>query len=291
MTHQVPRPRPTVTRPHPRKRATGHPAGPVPTEREAGRLRPAMQDGRRRSLATVAAHRGEGPIRRTLFREYTGSDPATKRQAALTADNARPVEYLINTGHSIGIPVTLINQKTTRDTALTWRDNPRKTAPRSTAFGDLPTRERPSGSAAASAGRRDIPPGPTTPTRTRHATASREACQFQRAAKSKGRETTPCHSQRIAHQGACGKTRVVAQNRRPRTTTGGNGSTTCVCCRRMGEAVTSNQWRDRQCGRKRSGRHGRRWHGGTRRPTGRSGRPTRQRAGSQRRGHARQEVR
>jgi len=27
---------------------------------------------------------------------------------------------------------------------------------------------------------------------------------------------TPCHSQRIAHQGACGKTRVVPQNRRPK---------------------------------------------------------------------------
>lgn len=65
-------------------------------------------------------------------------------------------------------------------------------------------------------------------------------------------------------------------------TTCGNGDTTCVCCRRIGDEVTLNQWWDRQCGRECSGR----WCGCARRPTGRSGRPTRQREGGQRRGGA-----
>jgi hypothetical protein len=60
-------------------------------------------------------------------------------------------------------------------------------------------------------------------------------------------------------------------------TTCGNGGTTCVCCCRCtGDAVTSNQWWDRQgswgCSARRCG--------GARGPTGRSGRPTRQREGS-----------
>ncbi len=62
----------------------------------------------------------------------------------------------------------------------------------------------------------------------------------------------------------------------------GNGDTTCVCCRRIGDEVTLNQWWDRQCGRECSGR----LCGCARRPTGRSGRPTRQREDGQRRGGA-----
>jgi vancomycin aglycone glucosyltransferase len=39
-----------------------------------------------------------------------------------------------------------------------------------------------------------------------------------------GKDSRPFPLQRIAHWGACGKTRVVPQNRRPRPETCGNGS-------------------------------------------------------------------
>jgi hypothetical protein len=77
----------------------------------------------------------------------------------------------------------------------------------------LPTRERTSGHAAASVGRGDIRLGQTA--RTRRATASREACQFQWTAEDEGEESSPRHCQRIARWGACRKARVTAQNRRP----------------------------------------------------------------------------
>ncbi len=38
----------------------------------------------------------------------------------------------------------------------------------------------------------------------------------RRKTEARGKIPTPCHSQRIAHRGACGKTRVVPQNGRPR---------------------------------------------------------------------------
>ena len=49
------------------------------------------------------------------------------------------------------------------------------------------------------------------------------------------RVPTPSHSQHIAHRGACGKTRVVPQNRwsRPELTEMGVAKYVC-CCRRMG---------------------------------------------------------
>jgi hypothetical protein len=57
------------------------------------------------------------------------------------------------------------------------------------------------------------------------------------------REPTPCHYQRIAHRGACGKTRVVPQNRWPKPESTGTGVAKCVwCCRRTGRAGTSNRW-------------------------------------------------
>ncbi|MFI7342947.1 cell division protein FtsK [Streptomyces sp. NPDC050085] len=56
----------------------------------------------------------------TYFREYKGSDPATKRLAALTAENARLVEDLVKKGRSIGILVILISQKTTGDAIPTF---------------------------------------------------------------------------------------------------------------------------------------------------------------------------
>jgi len=50
-----------------------------------------------------------------------------------------------------------------------------------------------------------------------------------------GAETTPLQCQRIAHGGSCGKTRVVAQNRRPRPEPAERGVATCVwCCRPRG---------------------------------------------------------
>jgi hypothetical protein len=60
---------------------------------------------------------------------------------------------------------------------------------------------------------------------------------------------TPCHSQRIAHWGTCGKTRVVPQNHRPKPEPAEMGVAKCVCCcRRMGRAGTSNRWWDSWCG-------------------------------------------
>jgi hypothetical protein len=44
--------------------------------------------------------------------------------------------------------------------------------------------------------------------------ASQEGCQFPADDKGKGKDFTPCHFQRIAHRGACGKARVGPQNRR-----------------------------------------------------------------------------
>ena len=108
-------------------------------------------------------------------------------------------------------------------------------------------------------------------------------CRFQRTAKGKGKETSlslPLLTYSAPgglRQGPGGAAESSAE-----TTTCGNGGPTCVCCRRVGDAVTSNQWWDRQRGRECSG-----WRcGGARRPTGRSGRPTRRREGSRRRGRA-----
>ncbi|QKW25046.1 cell division protein FtsK [Streptomyces seoulensis] len=56
----------------------------------------------------------------TYFREYKGSAPATKRLAALTAENARLVEDLVKKGRSVGILVILISQKTTGDAIPTF---------------------------------------------------------------------------------------------------------------------------------------------------------------------------
>lgn len=84
-------------------------------------------------------------------------------------------------------------------------------------------------------------------------------------------DPSPRHSQRIAHRGPCGKTPVVAQNRRPRPQPAEMGGTTCLCCRRTGDAVASNQWWDRPCRRERSARG----CGGARRPAGWRGRPVR----------------
>jgi vancomycin aglycone glucosyltransferase len=55
----------------------------------------------------------------------------------------------------------------------------------------------------------------------------------------------PCHSQSIAHRGACGKARVVRQHRQPMPEPAEMGVTKCVwCSRRMGRAGTSNRWRE-----------------------------------------------
>ncbi|MEU6310287.1 FtsK/SpoIIIE domain-containing protein [Streptomyces sp. NPDC047014] len=56
----------------------------------------------------------------TFFRDYKGSDPETKRLAALAAENARLVEDLVKKGRAFGILTILITQKTTGDAIPTF---------------------------------------------------------------------------------------------------------------------------------------------------------------------------
>lgn len=56
----------------------------------------------------------------TYFRDYKGSDPATKRLAALAQENARLVEDLVKKGRSVGIVVVLATQKATGDAIPTF---------------------------------------------------------------------------------------------------------------------------------------------------------------------------
>ncbi|TSB17714.1 cell division protein FtsK [Streptomyces benahoarensis] len=51
----------------------------------------------------------------TFFREQKGSDPQTKKRAALAAENVRLVEHLVRQGRSAGILVILATQKVTGD--------------------------------------------------------------------------------------------------------------------------------------------------------------------------------
>ncbi|MGC0312366.1 AAA family ATPase [Kitasatospora acidiphila] len=51
----------------------------------------------------------------TFFRDFKGSDPATKRLAGLAQDNARLVEELVKMGRNTGFLVILITQKPTGD--------------------------------------------------------------------------------------------------------------------------------------------------------------------------------
>jgi len=56
----------------------------------------------------------------TFFREHKGNDPATKKLAALAAENARLVEDLVKKGRSFGILVILATQKATGDALPTF---------------------------------------------------------------------------------------------------------------------------------------------------------------------------
>jgi S-DNA-T family DNA segregation ATPase FtsK/SpoIIIE len=56
----------------------------------------------------------------TFFREHKGSDPATKKLAALAAENARLVEDLVKKGRSVGMLVILATQKATGDAIPTF---------------------------------------------------------------------------------------------------------------------------------------------------------------------------
>ncbi|MGW4806647.1 FtsK/SpoIIIE domain-containing protein [Kitasatospora sp. NPDC004272] len=56
----------------------------------------------------------------TYFREYKGSDPTTKKYAALTSDNARLIEDLVKKGRSVGIVVIVATQKPTGDAIPTF---------------------------------------------------------------------------------------------------------------------------------------------------------------------------
>ncbi|MCZ9347431.1 cell division protein FtsK, partial [Streptomyces sp. TRM76130] len=56
----------------------------------------------------------------TYFRDHKGSDPRTKKLAALAAENARLVEDLVKKGRSVGILVILATQKSTGDAIPTF---------------------------------------------------------------------------------------------------------------------------------------------------------------------------
>ncbi|MFE0175139.1 cell division protein FtsK [Streptomyces sp. NPDC059002] len=56
----------------------------------------------------------------TYFRDHKGSDAATKRLAALAAENARLVEDLVKKGRSVGFLTLLTTQKTTGDAIPTF---------------------------------------------------------------------------------------------------------------------------------------------------------------------------
>ncbi|MGW7240798.1 FtsK/SpoIIIE domain-containing protein [Streptomyces sp. NPDC054804] len=56
----------------------------------------------------------------TYFRDHKGSDPKTKRLAALAAENARLVEDLVKKGRSVGMLVILATQKSTGDAIPTF---------------------------------------------------------------------------------------------------------------------------------------------------------------------------
>ncbi|WP_063735375.1 hypothetical protein [Streptomyces sp. RTd22] len=56
----------------------------------------------------------------TYFRDYKGSDPQTKKLAALAAENARLVEDLVKKGRSVGILVLIATQKATGDAIPTF---------------------------------------------------------------------------------------------------------------------------------------------------------------------------
>ncbi|MFI7341802.1 FtsK/SpoIIIE domain-containing protein [Streptomyces sp. NPDC050085] len=56
----------------------------------------------------------------TFFRDYKGSDPATKKLAALSAENARLVEDLTKKGRSVGMLTIPATQKATGDALPTF---------------------------------------------------------------------------------------------------------------------------------------------------------------------------
>ncbi|MFE9340823.1 FtsK/SpoIIIE domain-containing protein [Streptomyces sp. NPDC007063] len=56
----------------------------------------------------------------TYFRDYKGSDPQTKKLAALAAENARLVEDLVKKGRSVGMLVLIATQKATGDAIPTF---------------------------------------------------------------------------------------------------------------------------------------------------------------------------
>ncbi|WP_399926999.1 FtsK/SpoIIIE domain-containing protein [Streptomyces kanamyceticus] len=56
----------------------------------------------------------------TYFRDHKGSDPRTKKLAALAAENARLVEDLVKKGRSMGILTILATQKSTGDAIPTF---------------------------------------------------------------------------------------------------------------------------------------------------------------------------
>jgi len=146
----------------------------------------------------------------------------------------------------------------------------------------LPTRERTSGSAAASVGRWDIRLGQRRlPVRGAPPLREKLVSSIARQ-KAKARRALSLPLSTYSALGGLPQDPGGGAESSAEATTCGNGGTTCVCCcRRMRDAVTSNQWWDRWCGCGCGCWCSARRCGGARRPTGRSGRPTRQREGSQ----------
>ncbi|HEY3896596.1 MAG TPA: hypothetical protein VGL88_14675 [Pseudonocardiaceae bacterium] len=70
---------------------------------------------------------------------------------------------------------------------------------------------------------------------------------WQRRHKAKARRSpTPCHSQRIAHRGPCGKTRVVPQNPGRSQNLRKSGFAKCVCSRVCAPPDCAEQLADMQ---------------------------------------------
>lgn len=183
-----------------------------------------------------------------LSRSTAGPKPTADRRPPLGSADHR--ERMVGTVDVVGRPRTRVARPL------------REMAARST-LGPCPTRDRPSDSTAVSVGRWGIAPTPhdaypytarrritrrlPVPSERRcagRATAVRPTRLRQTLDASRQRqgEPSPCHFQLIAHRGACHKTRVTAQNRLPMPQPAEmRARRACVCCRRTGVAVMSNQ--------------------------------------------------
>ena len=184
-------------------------------------------------------------------------------------------------GHSLWVPVDLgYGGREARRSSI-WRASPSARVPRrppgewrrARRRSGLAGKGRTSRSAAASAGRQDILLGQrrVPPYVARRRFARRLSVPSGRQKAKARRDLTPCHFQRIANWGLAARPGSCCRIVRPdqeRTKTWGHDVR--VLLSTYGDAVT-NRWWDWRCGCERWARR----CGCARRPTGRSGRPTR----------------